>query len=78
MTGVTVTGGRSVAEDISASNPDQPWTLARGAAVAFVRGAQLGRYGAETRSLMDDYRRKREAAGFAPKGDYLLGRGGGP
>ncbi|MHC4931561.1 MAG: hypothetical protein ACYTGV_05150 [Planctomycetota bacterium] len=47
-------------------------------AVAFVRGAQLGRYGAETRSLMDDYRRKREAAGFAPKGDYLLGRGGGP
>jgi hypothetical protein len=46
--------------------------------VAFTRGARLGRYGAETRSLMDEYRRGREAAGFTPKGDYLLGRGGGP
>ncbi|MHC4931560.1 MAG: hypothetical protein ACYTGV_05145, partial [Planctomycetota bacterium] len=41
MTGVTVTGGRSVAEDISASNPDQPWTLARGAAVAVWGRARL-------------------------------------
>ncbi|MHC4109195.1 MAG: hypothetical protein ACYSTY_14030, partial [Planctomycetota bacterium] len=46
--------------------------------VAFVKGGKLGRYGAESRSLMDEYRKFREAAGFAPKGDYLLGRGGGP
>jgi len=46
--------------------------------VAFARGAKLGRYGAETRSLMDEYRKFREDAGFSPKGDYLLGRGSGP
>ena len=35
MTNVSVTGGRSVAEDISTGNPDdQPWTLARGGGVA--------------------------------------------
>ncbi|NLD37455.1 MAG: hypothetical protein GX654_11355 [Desulfatiglans sp.] len=31
---VTITGGRSVTEDISATNTDQPWTLARGGAIA--------------------------------------------
>ncbi|MHC4339756.1 MAG: right-handed parallel beta-helix repeat-containing protein, partial [Planctomycetota bacterium] len=41
MTGVTIRGGRSVAEDIAASNPDQPWTLARGAAVAVWGRARL-------------------------------------
>ena len=35
LTNVAVTGGRSVAEDISTGNPDdQPWTLARGGALA--------------------------------------------
>jgi len=35
MTNVAVTGGRSATEDISTGNPDdQPWTLARGGAVA--------------------------------------------
>jgi hypothetical protein len=35
MNNITITGGRSVAEDISTGNPDdQPWTLARGGAVA--------------------------------------------
>ena len=35
MTNVSVTGGRSVAEDISTGDPgDQPWTLARGGGVA--------------------------------------------
>ena len=35
MINVSVTGGRSVAEDISTGDPDdQPWTLARGGAVA--------------------------------------------
>jgi hypothetical protein len=35
MTNVTVTGGRSTAEDISTGDPDdQPWTLGRGAGVA--------------------------------------------
>jgi len=44
--------------------------------VAFAKGADLGRYGAETRNLMDEYRKHREAAGFVPRGDYLLGDGG--
>lgn len=35
MTNVSITGGRSVAEDISTGDPeDQPWTLARGGGVA--------------------------------------------
>ena len=38
---VTVTGGRSVAEDISATNDEQPWTLARGGAIAVWGVAQL-------------------------------------
>jgi hypothetical protein len=44
--------------------------------VQFARGANLGRYGAETRSLMDEYRKGREVAKFKPKGDYLLGADG--
>jgi len=44
--------------------------------VAFARGGRLGRYGAETRGLMDEYRKGREIAGFSPKGDYLLGAAG--
>ena len=31
---VSITGGVNAAEDISASDPDQPWTLARGGGVA--------------------------------------------
>ncbi|MHC4973066.1 MAG: HEAT repeat domain-containing protein [Planctomycetota bacterium] len=46
--------------------------------VAFAKGAALGRYGAETRGLMDEYRQGREAADFVPKGDGVLGGGGGP
>ncbi|MHC4669855.1 MAG: HEAT repeat domain-containing protein, partial [Planctomycetota bacterium] len=45
---------------------------------AFAKGANLGRYGAETRGLMDVYRKDREAAGFTPKGDYLLDGSGAP
>ncbi len=41
MTNVTVTGGRSIAEDISATNDDQPWTLARGGGVAVWGRARL-------------------------------------
>jgi hypothetical protein len=48
------------------------------AAVGFARGAALGRYGAETRGLMDEYRAGREEADFTPKGDGLLGGRGGP
>jgi len=40
---------------------------------AFARNADLDRYGAEVRNLMDDYRNGREAAKFSPKGDGLLG-----
>ncbi len=46
--------------------------------VAYAKGANLGRYGAETRNLMDEYRKNRDAGGFTPKGDYLLGDGGNP
>ena len=46
--------------------------------VAFAQGADLGRYGAETRGLMDEYREGRDEADFTPKGDGLLGGGGGP
>ncbi len=40
--------------------------------VAYAKNMGLGRYGAETNNLMDDYRKGREAAGFTPKGDGLL------
>ncbi|MEZ4352508.1 MAG: hypothetical protein R3F16_02430 [Myxococcota bacterium] len=38
---VSITGGVNVAEDISATNPDQPWTLARGGGLAVWGRAQL-------------------------------------
>ena len=41
-------------------------------AVSYVKGLKLERYGAETRHLMDEYRRGREAAGFKPRGDHIL------
>jgi hypothetical protein len=42
MKNVTVTGGRSIAEDIATNDPDdQPWTLARGGAVAVWGTARL-------------------------------------
>ncbi len=40
--------------------------------VQYAKRADLGRYGAETRSLMDDCRTGREPAGFTPTGDNLL------
>ncbi|MHC5010273.1 MAG: hypothetical protein ACYTG6_04885 [Planctomycetota bacterium] len=41
-------------------------------AVSFVKAIDLSRYGAETRNLMDEYRRGREAGGFTPLGDHIL------
>ena len=42
LTNVTITGGRSVAVDISTDDPDgQPWTLARGGALAVWGKARL-------------------------------------
>ncbi|MHC4960401.1 MAG: HEAT repeat domain-containing protein [Planctomycetota bacterium] len=43
--------------------------------VAFTKGAALERYGAESRSLMDKYRKGRVSEEFRPKGDSLLGDG---
>lgn len=40
--------------------------------VTFARGGDLGRYGAETRSLMDDARKDRDTSTFEPRGDWLL------
>jgi hypothetical protein len=41
ITNVIITGGRSVAEDISETNTEQPWTLARGGAIAVWGRARL-------------------------------------
>ena len=41
--------------------------------VGFAKRFDLGRYGAETRALMDEYREGRDNATFKPKGDGLLG-----
>ncbi len=42
LSNVTITGGRSVAEDIATGDPDdQPWTLARGGALAVWGTARL-------------------------------------
>ncbi len=43
--------------------------------VAFARRGDLARYGAETRSLMDDSRNGRDNSEFTPKGDNLLKSG---
>ncbi len=43
--------------------------------VAFARRGGLSRYGAETRSLMDDSRNGRYESEFTPKGDNLLDSG---
>ncbi|MHC4472197.1 MAG: HEAT repeat domain-containing protein [Planctomycetota bacterium] len=47
------------------------------AIVGFTKRANLGRYGAETRSLMDESRRERDNSKFKPKGDNLLETDGG-
>ena len=44
-------------------------------AVSFARGGEFGGGGADTRNLMDDYRKDRSGA-FTPKGDNLLGGAG--
>jgi hypothetical protein len=41
MSNVTITGGRSITEDISATNTSQPWTLARGGGIAVWGRARL-------------------------------------
>ena len=41
--------------------------------VSFAKRFDLGRYGAETGDLMDEYRLGRDGAGFVPRGDNLLG-----
>ena len=41
-------------------------------AVSYIKRINLARYGAETRHLMDEYRKGREAASVRPKGDDIL------
>ncbi|MCZ6574472.1 MAG: HEAT repeat domain-containing protein [Planctomycetota bacterium] len=55
-------------------------TIAEGVGgfVSFAKGMDPVRYGIQARSLMDEYRKGREAGGFTPMGDYLLGAGGDP
>ncbi|MHC4956393.1 MAG: HEAT repeat domain-containing protein [Planctomycetota bacterium] len=44
-------------------------------AVGFAKGFNPERYDREARSMMDEYRKGRDDAGFTPRGDYLLGEG---
>ncbi len=57
--------------------PEVEAGVGRIAAFAQGAGGGRGRGGAETRGLMDEYRKDRDAAEFTPKGDGILG-GGGP
>ena len=41
--------------------------------VEFAKGGDLGRYGAETRGLMDEYRLGRNNSAFKPMGDGIMG-----
>ena len=64
LTGVTITGGRSVTEDISADNEDQPWTLARGGAVAVWGEARLVDCTLHDNHCVGDFESSRDRGAF--------------
>ena len=45
--------------------------------VQYSKRMDLGRYGAETRNLMDEFRKDRTSGDFRPTGDSLLDDDGG-
>ena len=61
---VSVTGGINVAEDISAVDPDQPWTLARGGAVAVWGVARLANCQLYDNHLEGDFDPSRDRGAF--------------
>jgi hypothetical protein len=61
---VTITGGHSVAENISATNPNQPWTLARGGAVAVWGVARLSDCRLHGNRVEGDFESSRDRGAF--------------
>jgi len=74
LVNVTITGGHSVTENISASNPNQPWTLARGGAVAVWGVARLSDCRLHDNHVEGDFdsSRDRGAFGGAVYADIVL------
>lgn len=74
LANVTITGGHSVTENISASNPNQPWTLARGGAVAVWGVARLSDCRLHDNHVEGDFdsSRDRGAFGGAVYADIVL------
>ena len=65
MTGVTVTGGSSVAEDIATDDPEsQPWTLARGGGIAVWGTARLTRCTLHDNHCLGDFDSSRDRGAF--------------
>ena len=65
MTNVTITGGRSVTEDISTGNPDdQPWTLGRGGGVAVWGEARLTDCTLYDNHCVGDFQSSRDRGAF--------------
>jgi hypothetical protein len=65
MTNVSITGGHSVAEDISTEDPnDQPWTLARGGAIAVWGIARLTDCALYNNSCEGDFDSSRDRGAF--------------
>jgi hypothetical protein len=64
MKNLTVTGGRSETEDISADDPDQPWTLARGAGIAVWGKAKLRDCSIHDNHCVGDFDSSRDRGAF--------------
>ncbi|MFO7963866.1 MAG: hypothetical protein R6U50_08090 [Desulfobacterales bacterium] len=64
MANVSITGGKSVAEDISAENENQPWTLARGGGVAVWGAARLVNCRIYGNSCKGDFDSSRDRGAF--------------
>jgi hypothetical protein len=65
LTNVTITGGNSAAEDIATGDPDdQPWTLARGGAVAVWGTARLVNCALYDNHCLGDFDSSRDRGAF--------------
>lgn len=65
LTNVAVTGGHSVAEDIATDDPDdQPWTLARGGALAIWGRARLAYCALYDNHCLGDFDQSRDRGAF--------------
>ena len=64
MKNIAITGGKSVAVDISATNPDQLWTLGRGGGLAVWGTANLENCTIYGNSCQGDFGRSRDRGAF--------------